>query len=49
MKLSFLVGEIQLNSGSLQLKKETLYLYNIFHNVQYFHIYGLISLYDFTR
>lgn len=44
MKLSSPFGEVHLHSESLQLKKEILCLYVVFHNVQYFHIYDLISL-----
>lgn len=44
MKLSSPFGKVHSNSGSLQDRKETLYLYNIFHTVLYFQIYGCISL-----
>lgn len=46
MKLSSPFGEVHSNSGtgSLQDRKETLYLYNIFHSVRYFQIYGCVSL-----
>lgn len=49
INLSSPFDEVHSNSGGLWLKKETWYLYNIFHSAQYFHICGLVSLYDFIR